>query len=131
MIRKMDPYKAVEILSFTNNAAAQPLAKAIKTAIANAGKKEVLGFAKIEINEAAKLKRYRAGTAGRGRGRPYKKRWSHIKVVLTDDVSNADAQIAKIMNQVKAAGAQKAEKITEVIEGETVIDTKEEKGAKK
>lgn len=86
MIRKMDPYRAVELLQFTNKAAAQPLKKAILTAIANAGKKDVLGFVKIEINEAAKLKRYRAGTAGRGRGRPYKKRWSHIKIVLTDDL---------------------------------------------
>lgn len=86
MIRKMSPYQALETLQFTNKAAALPLAKAIKTAVANAGKIENLAFKKLEINEGSKLKRYRPGTAGRGRGRPYKRRWSNIKVVLTDDV---------------------------------------------
>ena len=32
------------------------------------------------------MKRYRVGTAGRGRGRPYKRRFAHIKVVLTDEI---------------------------------------------
>lgn len=90
MVRKMSPYQALEALEFTNKAAAMPLAKAIKTAVANAGKVENLVFKKIEINEGSKLKRYRAGTAGRGRGRPYKRRWSHIKIVLTDDVVSTD-----------------------------------------
>lgn len=31
------------------------------------------------------MRRYRVGTAGRGRGRPYKKRFSQIKIVLTDE----------------------------------------------
>lgn len=86
MVRKMTPLEAIKVLQFTNKAAAIPLMKAIKTATANAGKDDGLSFKKIEINEGAKLKRYRAGTAGRGRGRPYKKRWSHIKIVLTDEV---------------------------------------------
>lgn len=85
MVRKMTPAQAVEVLEFASQSAAMPLSKAIKTALANAGKDDVV-FKKIEINEGMKLKRYRAGTAGRGRGRPYKKRWSHIKIVLTDEV---------------------------------------------
>lgn len=85
MVRKMSADKAVELLAFTNKGAALPLAKAIKTAIANAGKKEGLAFKKLEINEGMVLKRYHAGTAGRGRGRPYKKKTSHIRIVLTDD----------------------------------------------
>jgi large subunit ribosomal protein L22 len=86
MVRKMTPDQAVEILSFTNKAAAPALAKAIKTAVANAGSKEGLSFEKIEINEGTKMRRYRVGTAGRGRGRAYKRRLSHIKIVLTDEV---------------------------------------------
>lgn len=86
MVRKMDPYVALEVLQFTTNAAARPLAKAIKTVVANAGSKDGLSFKSIEINEGLKMKRYRVGTAGRGRGRPYKKRTSHIKIVLTDEV---------------------------------------------
>lgn len=86
MVRKMRPEEAVEMLSFTSKAAATSLAKAIKTAMANAQGKDGLGFKKIEINEGSKLKRYRVGTAGRGRGRPYKRRLAHIKIVLTDEV---------------------------------------------
>lgn len=83
MVRQMTPERAVETLQFTNRAAAQPLAKAIKTALTNAGK-EGLAFKALEINEGLKMRRYRVGTAGRGRGRPYKKRFSHIKIVLTE-----------------------------------------------
>ncbi len=86
MIRKMSPEEAILTLQFTNKAASVDLIKAIKTAVANAGKKESLSFKKIEINEGTKMKRYRVGTAGRGRGRPYKRRLSHIKIVLTDEV---------------------------------------------
>ncbi len=86
MVRKMNPQEALDVLRFTNKSAAEPLMKAIKTTMANAGKDSGLVFKAIEINEGMKLKRYRAGTAGRGRGRPYKRRWSHIKIVLTDEV---------------------------------------------
>jgi large subunit ribosomal protein L22 len=108
MVRKMSPSEAVEVLQFTNQAAAVPLSKAIKTAMANAKKDDVI-FKTIEINEGMKLKRYRAGTAGRGRGRPYKKRWSHIKIVLTDDVrpqvedvKTSPAKAVQVKNEVKA-----------------------------
>lgn len=87
MVRGLTPEKAIEILQFTNKAAALPLAKAIKTVLANAASSGAgaanLVFKKIEINEGMKLKRYRVGTAGRGRGRPYKRRLSHIKIVLS------------------------------------------------
>ncbi len=86
MVRKMTPEQALDVLSFTNKNAATPLSKAIKTVLANAKGAPILRFKTIEINEASKLKRYRAGTAGRGRGRPYKKRWSHIKIVLSDEI---------------------------------------------
>ena len=82
MVRKMSPEQAVEILKFTNKAAAIDLMKAIKTAMANAGGIEGLRFEKLEINEDMKLKRVRAGS--KGRSKPYKKRFSQIKVVLSD-----------------------------------------------
>jgi len=58
--------------------------KAIKTALANAKVKGVdnLVFKTIEINEGPAMKRFMAGT--RGRAKPYEKRMSHIKVVLTE-----------------------------------------------
>lgn len=86
MVRKMKPMAALQVLTFTNKAAATPLAKAIKTAIANAKQQnlvdEDLVFKKLEINEGSSLKRFRAGS--RGRAKPYKKRVSHIKVVLEE-----------------------------------------------
>lgn len=89
MVRRMSPDQALDVLQFTHRAAAEPLYKAIKTALANAGSTDqLLVFKTLEINEGMKMRRYRVGTAGRGRGRPYKKRMSHIKVVLTDDLSS-------------------------------------------
>jgi large subunit ribosomal protein L22 len=89
MVKKMEPGEAIEVLSFTNKLAAPTLAKAIKTALANAGKKDSLRFAKIEINEGLKMRRI-AGTGGRGRPRFIKRRLSHIKIVLTDEAKKGD-----------------------------------------
>lgn len=85
MVRKMEPEKALETLRFTNKAAAEDLLKAIQTVLANAKQKgmEKVGFEKIEINEGPRMKRFRAGA--RGRAKPYKRRMSHIKIVLTDE----------------------------------------------
>ncbi len=87
MIRKMEPARAVDVLGITPKAAAQDLEKALKTVLANAKHQGVdaskLIFKKIEINESMKMRRFRAGT--RGRVKPYKKRMSHIKIVLSDE----------------------------------------------
>jgi large subunit ribosomal protein L22 len=93
MVRNMTPDQAIEILSFTNKSAAAPLAKAIKTAVANAGSKDGLSFEKIEINEGMKMRRFRA--SARGRMRPYKKRLAHIKIVLTDELREQNAELGK------------------------------------
>ena len=114
MVRKMDPYAALDILQFTRNAAATPLAKAIKTVIANGGAKDGLSFKSIEINEGLKAKRYRVGTAGRGRGRPYKKRMSHIKIVLTDE--KKVTKVTKVTKETKVRESKVQDKIVEVTE---------------
>jgi large subunit ribosomal protein L22 len=143
MIRKLSPARAIETLEFTNRAAAVSLSKAIKTAVANAGKDDVT-FKSLEINEAMKLRRNRVGTAGRGRSRPYKKRWSHIKIVLTDEIindklqmtnvkkrketvvkaKNEEAEAKKVMKNVEKAVERKME---EVVEGE-IVEQSEKKG---
>lgn len=116
MVRKMDPYAALQVLQFTRNNAAQPLLKAIQTVVANAGSKDGLSFKSLEINEGLKMKRYRVGTAGRGRGRPYKKKTSHIKIVLTDEV------IAKKTNMKKT---KQAEKVTAPIIEDKIVEVTE------
>lgn len=89
MVRKMNPNQALEVLNFTPKAAAKDLSFAIKTVIANAKKlgmdAEKVVFKKIEVDESSKMKRFRS--AARGRVRPYKKRMSHIKIVLTDNLT--------------------------------------------
>ena len=127
MVRKMDPYAALDTLNFTRNSAALPLSKAIKTVIANAGSKEGLVFKSIEINEALKMRRYRVGTAGRGRGRPYKKRMSHIKIVLTDDfeVKSQKSKVKNASNKLKVTETK--DKVAEIVdrkEGTKVAEAK-------
>ena len=90
MVRKMSPQSALDILRVTHKEAAKDLAKALETVLANA-KQQGLDASKIslkslEINESAKMRRYRAGT--RGRAKPFKRRMAHIKIVLSDDLSN-------------------------------------------
>lgn len=87
LVRNMTPAQALVSLQFTNKAAALPLTKAINTALANAKQKnldsEKLSFKTLEINEGPKLKRFHA--QARGRVNPYKKKMSHIKIVLSDE----------------------------------------------
>lgn len=89
MVRKMPPLTALQTLEFTNKAAAKTLSKAIRTVLGNARQlsldQEKLVFKKIEINEGPRMKRFRAGS--RGRAKPYKKRMSQIKIVLTDELT--------------------------------------------
>ncbi len=87
MVRRTEPIRALDILRVTPKASAKELEKALETALANAKQQGLdaskLTFKKIEINESMKMRRFRAGT--RGRVKPYKKRMSHIKIVLSDE----------------------------------------------
>lgn len=88
MIRNMKPNQAISQLQFTNKAAALSLSKAIKTVLGNAKQQKLdvteMIFKTIEVNEGTKMKRFRAGT--KGRAKPYKKRLSHLKIVLTNEI---------------------------------------------
>lgn len=93
LIKKMKPAVAIEQLPFSYKRAAEPLVKVIKTAIANATQKgassDELIFKEIQINEGPRLRRFRA--ASRGRAKPYKKRMSHIRVVVMTQKPEAKA----------------------------------------
>ncbi len=87
MIRGQMAEKAIQTLKLTQKRAALPVLKTVQSAIANAGhnanlKKDDLMIVQIEVSEAQALKRYHPST--RGRVHPYKKRASHIKVVLKE-----------------------------------------------
>lgn len=89
MVRKMEPNKALDVLRITQKYAAKDLVKALETVLANAKQSGMdqakIEFKKIEVDESMVLRRFHAGT--RGRVKPYKRRMSHIKIVLTDDLN--------------------------------------------
>jgi large subunit ribosomal protein L22 len=85
IIKKLTPTQAVERLPFVGKRGAEPLAKVIKQAIANARVKGLsdadLTFKEIQIGEGPRLKR--GIPVSRGQWHPIKRRMSHIRVVLT------------------------------------------------
>lgn len=91
MVRTMNPEKSLVTLKFTPKLAAGPLKKAIEAVLANSKtggmKSESVHFKSIEINEGPVIKRYRP--ASKGRALPFKRRMSHIKIVLSDEIKEA------------------------------------------
>lgn len=87
-IRNLSLDKALNVLSMTQKRGATVLNSIFKSAIGNAvnnSKKSAdsLRIKAIEVWDGPAIKRFHAST--RGRAHPYKKRSSHIKVILTDD----------------------------------------------
>src|SRR3989344_9199805 len=87
-IRNLPLNKALSALSMTQKRGATVLENVFKSAIGNAvnnSKKSVdsLRIKGIEVWDGPAIKRFHAST--RGRVHPYKKRSSHIKIILTDD----------------------------------------------
>lgn len=71
------------------------LSKVVKSALNNASQKNVqvekLRFKLIEVMGGPVMKRFHA--ASRGRAHPYKKRMTHVRVILTDDkITNLKSQ---------------------------------------
>lgn len=85
LVRNMPVDKALDTLSVTRKRGAVALLKTVKSARANAVnnlklKTEELMLKRIDVSMGGVLKRYHPST--RGRVHPYKKRSSHIRVVL-------------------------------------------------
>lgn len=111
-IKSMHPSDAVVTLSYLKKSGAMPLKKVILSALANAKNKSVsdtknLEFKKIEILTGPVMKRFRP--VSRGMAHQYKKRMSHIKVVLTENKSIKD-------KNVKASSALEINKQTTKIQ---------------
>ncbi len=86
-IRHMSPGDAIIALSLIQKRGANVLAKTIKSAVANAItnaklSQDALVIDSLQVQEGPFLKRFRPST--RGRVHPYKKRSSHITVVLKE-----------------------------------------------
>lgn len=84
-IRKLSIEDALKALSVLKNRGGQPLESTLKSAIANALnnnnlKQDALRIKTIDVLEAPSYKRFHPST--RGRVHPYKRRGSHIKIIL-------------------------------------------------
>ncbi len=86
-VKKHNLKTAMSALLVMNKRAAGPIKKALESAVANAANnfnanKDELRIKDIVIDEGVSLKRFHF--AGRGRTRPYKRRSSHVRVILAD-----------------------------------------------
>jgi large subunit ribosomal protein L22 len=86
-VRGMYAQEALEVLSLLPQAAARPIHKTIKSALANAEENHSLDaedmlIAEITVDEGPRLRRARYGA--RGRFKPIRKRYSQITVVLEE-----------------------------------------------
>lgn len=88
-IKDMQPRQAVVMLEFMRKSGAEPLHKVISSALASARNHnmamENIQFKAIEVGKGSSMKRFRP--VSRGMAHEYRKRMSHIKVVLTDEKS--------------------------------------------
>lgn len=86
VIRNQRVDKAFEILSFLPKNATELVEKVLKSAVANAGKLKDLSGLKIKeawVGQGPTLKRMRPGPMGRGLG--YKRKTSHLTIIVTDE----------------------------------------------
>lgn len=85
-IRKLSPDKAIVLLTHLPKFAAKPILEVLQSALANAKQKnvsaETLKFKQIEIMGGPMMKRWHAVSRGMAHG--YKKRMTHIRIVLED-----------------------------------------------
>jgi large subunit ribosomal protein L22 len=99
LIRSMPPSVALVQLDHLPKLAAEPMAKTIASAIANAAQKqakvETLHFKTIEVMGGPVMKRFHA--VSRGQAHSYKKRMTHVRIILSDE------QTEEIKPEVKEA----------------------------
>ena len=106
LVRGRTVADALVILEHTPRRSAEPVAKVIASARANAEhnhnlKPDTLRIVEISVSPGQRLKRYRP--AARGRANPFQRRTSQIRVVV-----DGEARVAKkvVDKQVKAAPAK-------------------------
>jgi len=113
LVKNMSPQMAVEVLPHLGKRAADPLRKVILSALANAKDRKLgendLVFKEIQVGEGPRLKRYHAGA--RGMAKPYKRKMSHIRVVLTTKEPEAIRESRKKLSKSESTSTSKESKI--------------------
>lgn len=109
-VKHMSIDEAYAVLEVTHKRAAQIMQKTLKSAVANAVTnakldKDQLLIASVMVNESQPLKRFRPST--RGRIHPYKKRGSHLTIVLKEKLVSG---VIPDKKAIVAKGAKKEKK---------------------
>ena len=96
LVRGLPVVEARDVLRFTQRRAADPISKALESAVANAAHNHALDSEELFIVEAfadegPTLKRYRP--RARGRATQILKRTSHITIVVGDDREEEEGEI--------------------------------------
>jgi large subunit ribosomal protein L22 len=106
VIRNQRVEKAFEILSFLPKNATELVEKVLKSAVANAGKLKDFSGLKIKeawVGQGPTLKRMRPGPMGRGLG--YKRKTSHLTIIVTDEGVVPEKRKKKVVEQASVAPA--------------------------
>jgi large subunit ribosomal protein L22 len=130
-IQGMPASDALDLLRFTPKKAAGLVSKTLKSAIANAENNNNLNVANLVVKEAVvgegpTLKR--SQPKARGSAGPIRKRTSHIRVILTDEIEivrreDKPKKKAVVSRKVKSAAKSATESTTEP--AVTTAETKE------
>ncbi len=88
-IRPLTAARSLRVLSEMDKAGAEPFIKLVNSAVANAKQQGIDAtnwtFSRVEVMGGPSMKRFHA--VSRGMAHAYKKRMTHVTVVLTDGVS--------------------------------------------
>lgn len=133
LIRGKKVEEARTILNFTRKKAAQPILKALNSALANAKNNwqidpANLFISEIRVDEGPKYKRWRA----RARGQAYEiqKKTSHIALVLKDKEMEGKPKKAKRARKAKVTEVEQAAKVEKTAKAEKPKFRPEKEAAK-
>src|SRR4029077_16403508 len=112
-VKHMSIDDAYVVLEITHKRAAKVMQKTLKSAVANAVtnaklEKDNLMIASVMVNESQPFKRFRPST--RGRIHPYKKRGSHLTIVLKEKAVVAPLPKVEAKKEEKKEGKKEAKK---------------------
>src|ERR1700722_15217988 len=104
---------ALDLLAFTPRKAAVLVSKTLKSAVANAENNNNLRADRLVVKEATvgegpTFKRFQP--KARGSAGPIRKRTSHIRIIVTDEIEIKTREPRKPSSRKKTTGASKAKK---------------------
>ena len=132
-VKKRNPVDALDYLYYAPQKAGRVLYQALKSALNNAKNTlkvpdDLLEWKQFTIEEGQKLKRYKPG--GRGTAKPYKIRFSHIKIVLeakpSVDTPKQSEQLG-IKKAVEKKNTERVEKTESIVQTDKRVYDVEEK----